>query len=159
MLEFSVSTSSVSLGTLLTSQTGTGTASFSVRNYTSNGYIVQLIGGTPTNGSHSLTPLSTASASSAGTEQFGVNTVANTAPVTFGADPQQVPDGSFSFGAAASGYNVANNFKYISGDVIAQAAESSGQTTYTISYIANISSSTPTGQYTTAQSLVCTGTY
>lgn len=159
MLEFSVSTSSVSLGSLLTSQTATGTASFSVRNYTSNGYIVQLVGNTPTSGSHSLAAMSTTSASSAGTEQFGVNVVANTAPATFGANPQQVPDSSFSSGAAASGYNVANNFKYVSGDVIAQATETSGQTTYTISYIANISFSTPGGQYTATQSLVCTGTY
>ena len=45
MLEFAVSTTSVSLGALSNGATATGTASFTVRNYTSTGYIVQTVGG------------------------------------------------------------------------------------------------------------------
>ena len=159
MLEFSVDTTSVAFGSLLPSLTRTGTVAFSVRNYTSSGYVVQAIGTPPSNGAHTLSNMSSATGSSVGTEQFGMNVVANTAPVSFGADPLQVPSGDFSYGMAATGYNTTNVFKYVPGDVIARANESSGRTDYTISYIANVSATTPGGTYMAAQSLICTGTY
>lgn len=158
-LEFSVSTSSISLGNLLPSQAATATASFSVRNYTSYGYIVQVLGTPPKITSHTLSAPSSPTAAAAGTEQFGINLAANTSPTTLGSAPQQVPDASYSFGAAVTGYNTANQYKYVSGDTIASAPKSSGQTTYTISYIANISTNTPQGQYSTSHQLICTGTY
>jgi len=159
MLEFSVSTTSVNLGSLTTALAATGTAQFSVRNYTSSGYAVQTVGSPPSNGTHTLANIATASASSVGTEQFGINLVANTSPSSFGSNPVQTPSADFSYGAAQAGYNTANLFQYNSGDSIAGAAQSSGQTDYTISYIANISSSTPGGAYQGQQTLVCTGTY
>lgn len=159
VLTFSVTDSTVNLGSLSTSITKTDTAAFSVLNYTSYGYIVQIIGNPPDNGAHTLTGLSSPTASSAGTEQFGINLVANTSPTSFGSDPVQVPSGSFSFGQAATGYSTANNYKYVSGNTIAQSTQSSGQTDYTISYIANIANNTPGGSYSGNQVLVCTGTY
>ncbi|HYF97284.1 MAG TPA: hypothetical protein VD947_04600, partial [Patescibacteria group bacterium] len=83
----------------------------------------------------------------------------NTSPTTFGADPSQSPDGSFSFGYAATGYDTANLYKYVKNDVIAQSDESSGQTNYTISYIYNINSLSPAGVYVFNQDLVVIGTY
>ncbi|HKR81943.1 MAG TPA: hypothetical protein VJR27_03000 [Candidatus Saccharimonadales bacterium] len=160
-LSFAVNTSSVALGTLSTGSAGTGTAAFSVLNYTSYGYVVQVLGNPPSYGGHSLTAMSGA-ASSAGTEQFGINLVANTTPASLSgvsANPQQVPSGSFSNGTFGSGYGTTNTYKYNSGDTIAQATQSSGQTTYTISYVANISGTTPAGAYTGAETLICTGTY
>lgn len=160
-LSFAVNTSSVNLGTLSTTTAGTGTATFSVLNYTSYGYVVQILGNAPTAGGHSLTNMSGAS-STTGTEQFGINLVANTLPAALSgvsADPQQVPSSSFSYGTYGSGYGTANTYKYNSGDTIAQATKSSGQTTYTISYVANISASTPAGNYSGAETLICTGTY
>lgn len=160
-LSFAVNTSSVNLGTLSTTTAGTGTATFSVLNYTSYGYIVQILGNAPTAGGHSLTSMS-GSSSTTGTEQFGINLVANTLPAALSgvsANPQQVPSSSFSFGTFGSGYGTANTYKYNSGDTIAQATKSSGQTTYTMSYVANISASTPAGNYSGAETLICTGTY
>jgi len=95
----------------------------------------------------------------AGTEQFGMNLVANTSPTTFGANPVQTPDSSFSSGAAASNYDTANNFRYVAGETIAYASESSGLTDYTISYIINAANTTAGGTYSGAQTLVCVGTY
>ena len=158
-LAFSVDTSSVDLGTLSIGSTATGEAYFSVLNYTSFGYIVQVVGNPPTYGSHSLSALTSPTGPSAGTEQFGINTVANTSPSSFGNDPQQVPDNTFSFGTAASGYDTANLYKYVSGNTIAQAVKQSGQTTFTISFIANISTVTPGGSYSTSLNLIATGTY
>ena len=154
-----INTSSINLGGLSTSVASTATATFSVLNYTSYGYVVSIIGNPPSNGSHTLANMSTTAASSAGTEQFGINLVANTSPTTFGANPVQVPDGTFSFGAAASNYNTANNFRYNGGETIASAPKTSGQTNYTISYIVNAATTTPGGSYSGNQTLVCTGTY
>lgn len=158
-LTFAVNTSSVALGILTTGTTVTSTATFTVLNYTSYGYVVTINGNPPTNGGHQLTALATPTASSAGTEQFGINLVANTSPTTFGADPVQVPSSSFSFGSAATNYNTTNLYKYVSGNTIAQATKSSGQTNYTISFIANKATTTQGGQYSTSLNLVATGTY
>lgn len=157
-LSFIVNTASVNLGALSASATKTGTATFSVLNYTSYGYIVQLIGQPPSNGAYTLAGMSSPAGSQTGQEQFGINLKNNSSP-DIGAEVQQVPDNSFSTGAAASGYNTADVFKYQSGNTIAEASESSGRTDYTISYIANISISTPGGSYSGNQTLVVTGTY
>lgn len=156
-LSFSVANISVGLGALSPSATQSGTSTFSVLNYTSYGYQVLLIGNTPSNGSHNLTAMSGAS-STTGTEQFGINLAANTSP-SVGSAPSQQPDATFGFGSAASGYNTANSFKFHAGDTIAQATKSSGVTNYTISYVANISTTTPGGSYQSNLTLVCVGTY
>lgn len=151
-------TSSANFGTLSTSVVATATASFSVLNYTSYGYVVQTVGTAPSNGSHTLSALASNAASTPGTEQFGINLVDNTTP-NIGANPTQVPNSSFSYGEAASNYDTANSFRYVQGETIAFAPKTSGQTDYTISYITNISNTTPGGSYTGSQALVCTGTY
>ncbi|HSX08276.1 MAG TPA: hypothetical protein VLG11_05265 [Candidatus Saccharimonadales bacterium] len=161
-LSFSIGSGSVSLGTLTTASTGTATATFSVLNYTSYGYIVQMLGSTPSYAGHNLTALSSGGSSTAGSEQFGINLVADTLPAALigvSADPQQVPDSTYSNGTFGTGYGSANTYKYNSGDTIAQATQTSGQTNFTISYIANISATTPAGNYTGAETLICTGTY
>lgn len=157
-LTFAVNSGSVNLGSLSTSTTKTGTASFTVSNYTSYGYVVQITGSPPSNGVHTLTAMSTLGGSSTGSEQFGINLKANTSPISFGADPLQVPSG-FGFGVAASGYDTANQYKYVAGNTIASAPKSSGQTAYTISYIANMALSTPGGSYSGQQTIICIGTY
>jgi hypothetical protein len=154
-----VNTSTINFGAFSTSTASTATATFSVLNYTSAGYIVSIVGQPPKQGSRVLNALATQTTSSPGTEQFGINLVANTSPTTFGADPVQVPSSSFSFGAAASNYNTANQFRYVSGDTIASSVKSSGQTNYTISYLVNVATSTPGGTYSGGQTIVCTGTY
>lgn len=158
-LDFIVTGSNANLGALSSSVAKTATGSFSVLNYTSSGYIVQIIGDTPSNGSHNLTNMASAAASSVGTEQFGINLVANTSPTTFGADPVQQPSTAFSYGAAATGYNTTNLYKYVNGQTIATASRASGKTDYTISYLANISIATPNGSYSSNQVLVCVGNY
>jgi len=134
--------------------------SFSVRNYLASGYIAQIVGTAPkgAGGGHTLTNMSSAAASSPGTEQFGINLVANTSP-SVGANPSQVPDTSFGFGQAAAGYNTANQFKYNDGDTIAFSNSSSGTTLYTISAIANITTNTQAGFYGTSLFVVVVPTF
>ncbi|HEX9679603.1 MAG TPA: hypothetical protein VGA08_03215 [Candidatus Saccharimonadales bacterium] len=159
-LEFVVNGAIVDLGLLSDSTTGTGSATFYVRSYLSNGYVVSTVGDPPANSAgETLDAKSAQGAPITGTEEFGINLKANTSPTTFGAEPQQVPDSSFSFGYVSTGYNTANQFKYTNGDIIAQADSSSGQTTFTISYIANIALLTPAGLYTMDHVLVATATF
>jgi hypothetical protein len=134
----------------------TATATFSVSNYTSYGYVVQLFGTAPTNGGHTITALASGGTSSPGSEQFGLNLVANTSPASFGANPSH---GLFAFGDAATNYDTPNTYRFVSGETIASAPKSSGFTTYTISYMVNVSSITPGGQYNSNQTLIVTGTY
>lgn len=167
-LTFIVNTATVNLGALSTSVKATGVATFSAINYTTYGYVITAIGTPPKNGSHALTPLTTDTASSVGTEQFGVNTVLNTSAAV-GANPAQVPSGSFSYGVAGDGvtgtygttrpYTISDKWRFNSGEVVASAPKSSGETDYTMTFLANMSTTTPGGKYTSTLELVATGTY
>jgi hypothetical protein len=161
-LEFVVDTDTVDLGDLHTNTTGTGTATFNVLAYNASGYVVRVIGTSPYNGSHYIDNLTTDTASIPGTEQFGLNTVANTSPA-IGANPVQVPSSIFSYGVSGDGfttaYTIPNQFRFNSNEIIASAPSTSGVTDYTISFIGNVSVFTPSGHYSTALTLVATGTF
>lgn len=167
-------TPTVDIGVLDASRPNVGTAQFWVKAYLADGYVVQSYGGPPSNGSHTLATSSSLFSSISGTEQFGINLAANNTiagamtgtPLTsvgsFGSAPTQYPDyptDPFGFGQVDSDYSTVNSFRYIEGDAIAYSSRSSSDTTYTISYLFNISRVTPAGTYTMAHSLVATATY
>jgi hypothetical protein len=159
-LLFSVN-SATSFGAFSPSAAQTATSTFTVSNYTSYGYTVQIAGATPTNGPHAIDAMGTDAlggpqASVPGIEQFGINLVANTSPASVGANPSQ---SIFGVGEAATNYDTPNVYRYVSGETIATAPKSSGVTTFTITYILNVRSLTPGGQYTSNQQLVCIATY
>jgi hypothetical protein len=166
-LEMQIDTAGpVNLGTLSTTTTATGTAAFHVRAYIDSGYTVQIVSQPPsfTSGaaSHTLTGMSSQSNAVTNTEQFGINLKANTSPATFGSDPSPQPNGTFATGVAATGYEIANQYKYVVGDVIAQTPSGSsgwGLTNYTISYVADINTVTPAGNYSMVQDLVVVATF
>jgi hypothetical protein len=167
-LEMSVNTSLVDLGVLDSTATKTGNATFTVRAYTNSGYTVQTVSQPPqTNGGLMLAAKTSQGASTVGTEEFGINLKANTSPVSFGADPSLQPDSTFASGIAAPGYGTANQYKYNAGDTIACTGSAGtcgsvngwGQTTYTVSYIANINSITKAGAYSMVHDLVVVATY
>jgi hypothetical protein len=134
------------LGVLTTTSTATATMTVKVRNYLSNGYVMQIVGDSPTYSGHALaTPLAP-TASAQGTEQFAINAVANTTP-SVGASPVQVPSGDFSFGTVEPGYGTPNEFQYTNGDVVGRSLSETGRTDYTISMIINVAGSTPAGRY------------
>jgi hypothetical protein len=153
MLEVIVTGGNQDLGVLDDTHTGTATASIKVRNYLSNGYVLQIAGSGLSQGTHTLSNLATPSTSHQGAEQFGINLVANTTP-NIGTDPVQVPDSTYSFGAVTSDYSGANLFKYVPGDIVAGSTKSSGETDYTMSMILNVSNVTPGGRYNGAFSAV-----
>lgn len=145
-----------SFGSLSPAVTATANASFAVTNYTSYGYAVIVTGSSLKNGSHTLPAMPSTEVPVAGTEQFGLNIVGNTAPTAFGAN---LDNGGFGFGTATAPYSVPNEFRFVSGESVATAPKSSGRTVYTLSYIANVNGRTPGGQYTGDQTIIVTGTY
>lgn len=150
------------VGILSSSTARTATTTFSVISYLSSGYVVTTMSDPPANNSNparKLANLTTPTASATNTEQFGINLVANTLPTNVGANPQQVPDNTFGFGVAATGYNTPNQYKYVKGDVIAQSNSETGRTNYTITYLYNITPGTPAGLYNFNQVLVATATF
>lgn len=155
-LSFVINNGGVNFGSFTAASATVTTTTFTIGNYTSWGYAVQMVGSSLSNNGHTITAMSTSDTSHSGTEQFGINLVANTSPVSVGSNPD---NGQFGFGAVATNYNSANNYKFVSGDTIAVAPKSSGITTYTITYLVNVNSLTPGGQYTGDQTLIITGTY
>jgi hypothetical protein len=160
-LEFAVIGGTFDFGELTTATTGLGVTTFSVRNYLSSGYIVKVTGTplrNPSGSGYSLAGMSVPTTSTAGVEQFGVNLKDNATP-NIGAEPVQAPDTSFSFGQVASGYDIANQYKYVANDTVAFSNTSTGTTTFSMSMIANVSAITPGGDYATTLSLVAIPTF
>ena len=167
-IQLLVGSTNVDLGTMQSGTSYTTTASFSVKTYLASGYIVQTMSPGPTTPGHTLNPLSSPTASSPSTEQFGINLVANSScagvnngnggTIAGSAGPAQNPTG-FGFGVVAAGYNTACSFKYVNGDTIASSPSTSGETDYVISYLFNIAPNTPSGLYAFNQTLVATSTY
>ncbi len=172
-LEFVVSGATVDLGVLDPNTPSSGAAqagacncSFYVRSYVSSAYVVTTMSAPPTSESGRVLAakaIQGVPSSSQSVEEFGINVVANSSPA-IGADPVNQPDNSFADGVAETGYNVANQFKYAIGDVIARSAGTAntkawGQTDYTISYITKSSTLTPAGLYKMDHVLVATSIY
>lgn len=149
-LVVAVTNNFVDLGVLNTSSPAAASANFSTSSYLSNGYVVRVHGNPPSNssGGHTLDAMDGAGGSVPGVEQFGINLVANSTP-GIGANPVQVPDSSFSYGAPTIAYGQEDVFKYEDGDIIAESTTETGQTNYTMSIIANVANSTPGGRYRT----------
>lgn len=160
-LEMTVSPSFVNLGQLTATATSTGVSYFSIRSYLNSSYVVALLSDSLTNESGVvIDPMTSAGSSTIGTEQFGINLVANTSPVAQGDDPAPFPDNTFAYGEAAPGYDTANTYKFNKFDIIARSLTNGwGQTDFTVSYIANIATTTAAGAYNSVQNIVITATY
>ncbi|HEY1085822.1 MAG TPA: hypothetical protein VGE34_03810 [Candidatus Saccharimonadales bacterium] len=145
-LEVIVESTGSNVGVLSAERTATKTMTVKVLSYQSNGYTLQIVGNPPKYGDHVLKTPASPTDSQPGTEQFGINAVANSFP-SVGADPVQVPSSQMSFGKPTDNYNIANKFMYQDGDVVGSSDKESGRTDFTISMIVNVSNGTPAGQY------------
>ncbi len=156
VLSVTISESNANFGHFSAGTTATASASFSILNYTSYGYAVYLTGDGIKNDTHTISNMTTTNVSQVGIEQFGLNLVANTNPISFGANPD---NGGFGFGQVSAEYAVPNEYRYVPGELIASAPKDSGITQYTVSYVANVASLTPGGRYSADQTLIVVGTY
>lgn len=143
-LTFTIADAEIELGTLSDSAVSFDSNTMVVDTNATNGFTVTVSGDTLTSGGNTITAIgATAAASSPGTEQFGINLVDNATP-----DVGAAVSGTAPIGSAANQYNIADSFAFNSGDTVATSTSDINQTTYTVSYIANIDSSTESGAYT-----------
>lgn len=152
-LTFTLAASEVALGTLTASSTGSGTSTMTAATNAGSGYAITVNGSTLTSGANTITALNSQTASSQGTEQFGINLRDNATP-NVGSDVSGT-----GTGAVASNYNTADQYRFVSGDTVASAAAATNSNTYTVSYIANISSITEPGSYATTLTYIMSATF
>lgn len=145
--------SSVSLGTLTPSTTGSGTSKLAASTNAVSGYSITINGTTLTSGGNSITALAAATASSQGSEQFGVNLRGNATP-SIGTDPTGAT--GYSYG---SGYGTVDSYKFVTADPIITTSAPTNGTTYTASYIANIAGTTEPGSYSAVFTYIATANY
>ncbi|MDX2776457.1 hypothetical protein PV379_03765 [Streptomyces caniscabiei] len=144
---------SVNLGSLTPSTTGAGTSQIGAATNAGSGYAITVAGTTLTSGSNTITALASPTASTQGSEQFGINLAANTTPAV-----GQAPDGAGSATATAD-YATSNSFKFVSGNTIASTATADNFRRFTVSYMANVGNTTEPGTYQTTLTYVCTATF
>jgi hypothetical protein len=156
-LTFTISDNSIGFGTLSSSAaqyaTGDTTGSASeteahtlvVGTNASNGYTMTVNGATLTSGANTITAIgSSNTASSAGTEQFGLRMSASGGS---GAVSAPYAASGFAFDTAAFP------------DQIASASGSSANTTYSVRYLGNITAQTEAGAYTATLTYVATANF
>lgn len=154
-LSFSVGATSVALGTLSSSAVSSASHTMTVDTNSTHGFTITVSGNTLTKVGATIDAIGAiAAASNPGTEQFGINLVANTSP-SVGADPS----GTAPIGSAASNYDTANQFAYNSGGTVASATTDINTTTYTVSYMANITALTQAGLYSTTLTYAATANF
>ena len=157
-----VSGSTVGLGTASTTSTSSGTSVMATSTNGNTGYVITVNGTTLTSGSNTITALSSPTASSTGTSQFGLNLKDNATP-NVGAEVSPSPNGTTLRGQASTGYSTADSYKFVTGNQVAASDNSSaGPTdaqTFTVSYIANIPGSQAAGIYTAIMTYICTATF
>lgn len=119
------------------------------------GYNITVTGTTLESGANSITALSSQTASAVGSAQFGLNLRANTTP-TVGADPST---GSGAVGTYTANYGTPNQYRFVSGDTVAQASVPTNANTFTTSYVVNIPGLQAAGVYTTTMTYICTANF
>jgi hypothetical protein len=150
---FTLAAATVPLGALTTVATGANTSSMTASTNAASGYAITINGTTLTSGTNTIAALSSPTASTLNTPQFGLNLMSNTTPA-FGTAVSGT-----GTGVPATGYNTANQFKFVSGDTVASATVPTNSNTYTTTYIANINGAAAAGSYSTALTYIATANY
>ena len=146
--------------------TATATSQMGASTNASSGYAITVNGTTLTSGGNSITAMNTQGLGIRGTGQFGMNLKLNTvltSTVAVGAEVNAAADGVNLKGQANTGYATVDEFKFTTGDIVANSANGGAGPTnsqvYTVSYIVNVAGNQPSGTYTTTLTYICTATY
>lgn len=113
------------------------------------GYDMYVYGTTMTSGNNTINAMKTADLSRPGISQFGLNLVGNQTP-NVGLNPTGPGPAT-----PTNGYNQANLYKFLPGDLIASSNQPSDYNKFTASYIVNIPSNQSVGVYVTSLTYLC----
>ena len=148
--------------------TATATSQMAASTNAGSGYSITVNGPTMTSGSNTVTAMAAAAAGVRGTSQFGLNLRANTTTTStpaVGIDvaPAAGAGGGTYKGEPASGYSTIDQFKFVSGNSVADSSFGGAGPTdaqiFTVSYIVNVPGSQAAGTYTTTLTYICTPTF
>lgn len=142
------------MGTLSPSETLTAQSQMAVGTNASAGFIITSVGMPPSAGTNIIPPMATPGASQPGTNQFGINLVANTNPGV-GRDPE----GTWANAVAADDYGQSDVYKFENGDIVAYSPNVSLMKKFTVSYIVNVSPTLRAGVYTTTINFIASGRF
>lgn len=141
------------MGDLNDHTTLTASSQMAVGTNASGGFAITAFGDLLSAGTNVLDSPVTPTASQTGTNQFGINLVANTEPV-IGTDPE----GGVS-NEATPNYAQPNKYMFVPGDIVADSSAVSLMQRYTVSYIINSSPSLRAGVYTTTITYLASGRF
>lgn len=146
--------------------TATATSQMAASTNAGTGYVITVNGPTLTSGSNTVTAMGVAGLGIRGTSQFGLNLKANTVTTStpaIGTEVAPAANATNYRGEAAANYNTVDNFKFVTGDSVADSANGGAGGTdaqiFTASYIVNVPGSQPAGTYTTTLTYICTPTF
>jgi len=142
------------MGNLSPTQTLTAESQMGVGTNASQGFTITANGGPPAAGTNVIAGSTQPTASRQGTNQFGINLVANNEP-TVGSDPI----GTFANAIASPDYSTPNEYKYVPGDVVAYSPNVSLMKKFTVSYILNSNANLHPGVYSTTITFVASGRF
>lgn len=142
------------MGELSPDQTLTAQSQMAVGTNASAGFAITASGTPLAAGTNVIDSPTTPTESKKGSNQFGMNLVANSSPVV-GEDP----NGPFANAVASADYSVPNKYKFVSGDVIAYSPNVSLMKRFTVSYIVNSSKDLRAGVYTTTITYLASGRF
>ena len=146
--------------------TATATSQMAASTNAGSGYAITINGVTLTSGSNTITAMGSATTGVRGTSQFGTNLKANTTATStpaIGTEVSPAANGTNYKGQSKVGYNTVDNFKFVTGDIVAASdnggAGGSDAQIFTNSYIVNVPGSQPAGTYTSTLTYICTPTF
>ena len=142
------------MGTLSPTETLTAQSQMAVGTNASGGFVITTVGRPMSAGTNVIAPLAQPTPSIPGTNQFGINLVANSAPGV-GIDPE----GEWANTMPMNDYSQPDLYKFQDGDVIAYSPNVSLMKKFTVSYIVNVSPSLKAGTYTTTINFIASGRF
>lgn len=142
------------MGTLSAGSTLTAQSQMAVGTNATAGFSITANGTPMAAGTNIIDSLTDPTESKPGTNQFGINLVANNTP-TVGSDPQ----GTWANALPASQYATPNKYKFVSGDEVAYSPNVSLMKKFTISYIVNSRPDLKPGVYTTTITYIASGRF
>jgi hypothetical protein len=142
------------MGTLSEDGTLKAESQFAVGTNASGGFAITVSGAPLTAGTNIIDGIANPAQSQIGKNQFGINLVANN-ELDLGNDPE----GTWANAVPSAGYDQANKFKYVDGDVIAFSPNVSLMKKFTVSYVVNVSPSLRAGVYTTTINYIASGRF
>lgn len=146
--------------------TATTTSQMAASTNAGSGYSITVNGLTLTSGANTIAAMAASTTGVHGVSQFGLNLRANTvatstAPV--GTEVAPSANGTNYRGEALGGYATIDNFKFVTGNPVADSANGGAGGTdaqiFTVSYIANVPGSQPAGTYSSTLTYICTPTF